>query len=193
MNFNVSPQRTGVYLNYEAESGKYTRCKLPDERFPLEFFKKIFDETPQTKLKINCLACSLVYNAEWLNSLNLHREMSYYHILYKYIVSFENPTQSTYILDNVDWKIITVPDVHDIICDAAERNYSSFLARAIHLVPQRTKNAALGYAANWGNLETVKVLVENGAEVKSFGGSALRFAQENGQKETIEYLLSCGA
>jgi hypothetical protein len=83
-----------------------------------------------------------------------------------------------------------------IACNAvyyiAECNYFTLLNRLIHLVPQRTKNAALDYAATWGNLETVKVLVENGAEVKAFGGSALRFAQENGQRETVEYLLSCG-
>lgn len=192
MDFQIIPRRTGVYMQIYNSEG-FSELKLPNERFPLKYFKKIFDETPQTKLKINCLAAILSYTSiapAFIKNLEVEEQ--------SYIFDFIHPTLSSFIL-NIDYfwaiglRLDNIPDLHNVICNAAERNYSNFISKVIHLVPQRTKNAALGYAANWGNLDTVKVLVKNDAEVNSFGGSALRFAQENGQRETIEYLLSCGA
>ncbi len=53
----------------------------------------------------------------------------------------------------------------------------------------------LMYAANWGDLELVKVLVEGGADINArdrYGRTALTFASGHEHTEIAEYLQSAG-
>ena len=44
------------------------------------------------------------------------------------------------------------------------------------------------WAASWGHLDVVKLLVSKGADVRASGDWALRFSAENGHKEVHNYL-----
>lgn len=62
-------------------------------------------------------------------------------------------------------------------------------ARTLIDAPNAQKETALMYAALHGDLETVKVLIQKGAEVNREGWSPLHYAASSGHTEVIKLLL----
>ena len=60
-------------------------------------------------------------------------------------------------------------------------------------VKDKDGRSALMYAAAYGNVETVNVLLKAGADVAYYGGSALMHAAVHGKVDNIDALLKAGA
>ena len=56
-----------------------------------------------------------------------------------------------------------------------------------------SKEAALGWASGKGHTETVKLLLEAGADVHAYGDLPLRTASGKGHIEIVKLLLEAGA
>jgi len=54
-------------------------------------------------------------------------------------------------------------------------------------------NEQLRYASNNGQLELVKSLIKQGADVHAWSDWALRYASNNGYLDTVKFLVSQGA
>lgn len=54
-------------------------------------------------------------------------------------------------------------------------------------------NEVLEIAAGSGNIYTIKILLDNGADIHDYNDAALEYAIENNHKRTIEYLVHRGA
>ncbi len=90
-------------------------------------------------------------------------------------------------------KIKTLQNSNKYISYIAENNYDKYIKENIKSFNQNNKNDLLEYAAGYGNLELVKYLIENGANVNADENEALRRAAEKGNLEILKYLVENGA
>jgi ankyrin repeat protein len=79
-------------------------------------------------------------------------------------------------------------DIYAVRADV--RNVKRLLAKGVN---KHTINDALCYAANRGHSEIVKLLLDSGADVHVHNNCALKWGAEYGDIETVNLLLKHGA
>ena len=107
----------------------------------------------------------------------------------------ENAIRLVFEQDKRKNTLVTPPlaPMDKLILAAAERGDLDALQVLSGRGSENTLNLALGLAAEFGHLDTVKFLLNVGANVNAQDGEAIKLAAVNGHQEVVRYLLFSGA
>ncbi len=81
-----------------------------------------------------------------------------------------------------------VDNVEDLF-DVFFKGDVDLLKRNIHLLQQADKDYGLILCAENGFIDVIKIFVENGANIRTNKGEAIRIAEKNGHKDVVDYFL----